>query len=164
VALFALQFARALGARVMVTSTQNWKLERAAAFGAEAGSNAKTEDWVQHVRAWSGGKGVDLVIDSLGGEYINKSLDALRDGGRLVSYGRTVNGEATISIRNVFWRNQDILGTTMGSPRDFAGMLALLNTERIVPVVDITFPLREAREAFQHMQGAKQLGKIVLVM
>lgn len=164
VAIFALQFAVALGARVMVTSTQDWKLERARQLGAECAINSKSDDWVERAKEWSDGKGVDLVVDSLGGDYLARSLEALRLGGRVVNFGRTASGDATINVRLLFWNQLRIIGATMGSPSDFAGMLALVTQHLIHPVIDRVCSLEQIGEAAAAMQRADQFGKIVLTI
>jgi NADPH:quinone reductase-like Zn-dependent oxidoreductase len=162
VALFVLQFARALGARVMATSTADDKLERARALGAEQGVNSRTADWVAAAREWTGGAGVDVAVDSLGGEYFARSLEALRLGGRLVTFGRTVDSQSTINLRLLFWNQLTLLGSTMGSPADFAGMLALVNAHKIRPVIDSVWPLDDGCHAFERLAQGKQFGKIVV--
>lgn len=162
VALLALQLARALGARVMVTSTDDEKLTRALGMGAEHGVNSRATDWVAAAREWSGGAGVDVVVESLGGEYFARSLEALRLGGRLVTFGRTVDTQSTINLRLLFWHQLTLLGTTMGSPADFAGMLNLVTAHQIRPVVDSVWPLEEGCRAFERLAQGKQFGKIVL--
>jgi NADPH:quinone reductase-like Zn-dependent oxidoreductase len=163
VALFALQFARAAGARIMVTSTSDEKLERASALGADLAVNSRTADWVDAARTWSRG-GVDAVVESIGGEYFTRSLDALRQGGRLVSFGRSMRTETAVNIGTLFWQQLTILGSMMGSPRDFAAMLDFVAAHRIVPIIDSTYPLAEGREAFRRMKAGQQFGKIVLAI
>jgi NADPH:quinone reductase-like Zn-dependent oxidoreductase len=162
VALFALQFAQALGAQVMVTSTSDEKLERAAALGAQSGVNSRRDDWVRAAKEWTGGLGVDVVVDSIGGEFFARSLHALRDGGRLVTVGCTSDAHAAIELRQLFWHQLSLLGSTMGSPADFAGMLALVNAHHIRPVVDSIWSLSDGCLAFERLTQGKQFGKIVL--
>ncbi len=162
VALLALQFALALGARVMVTSTSDDKLKRAAAMGADFGVNSREGDWVASALEWSGGAGVDAVVESVGGDYLARSLKTLRRGGRLVTLGTTSDAHANIKVSVVFWRQLSILGATMGSPADFAGMLALVNTHQIEPVVDSVWPLSEGCSAFERLARGEQFGKIVV--
>jgi NADPH:quinone reductase-like Zn-dependent oxidoreductase len=162
VALLALQFARALGARVMVTSTSDEKLARSSRLGAERGVNTRTGDWVAAARDWTGGVGVDVVVESLGGEYFARSLEAVRMGGRVVTFGRTVDTQSTINLRLLFWHQLSLLGTTMGSPADFAAMLALVSAHQLRPVIDSVWPLEEGCRAFERLAQGKQFGKIVL--
>jgi NADPH:quinone reductase-like Zn-dependent oxidoreductase len=162
VALLALQLARVIGARVMVTSTSDEKLARAKSLGAEAGANSHSSDWVAAAREWAGGQGVDVVVDSLGGDYLAQSLQALRRGGRLVSFGRTQSSSATIDVRALFWHELSLLGSTMGSPRDFAGLLALVNQHQLHPVIDKVYSLEDGCWAFQRLSQGQQFGKIVI--
>jgi NADPH:quinone reductase-like Zn-dependent oxidoreductase len=162
VALLALQFALALGAKVMVTSTSDDKLSRAAAMGADFGVNSRQGDWVTAAQEWSGGTGVDVVIESLGGDALARSLKALRHGGRLVTFGATSDAHANIKVSLVYWHQLSILGATMGSPADFAAMLALVNTHRIEPVVDSVWPMSDGCRAFERLARGEQFGKIVV--
>lgn len=161
VATFALLMARRLGARVFVTSGHDEKLRRAQALGAEAGYNYRTQDWVGEVRNATAG-GPDLIIDGVGGATFEQTLDAARPGGRVVCYGATTGDTPQLTVRRVFWKQLSILGTTMGSPSDFAGMLALCAGGGIQPVIDRVFPLEEAGAALARMERAEQFGKIVL--
>jgi zinc-binding alcohol dehydrogenase/oxidoreductase len=162
VALLAMQFALALGANVMVTSTSDDKLARAAAMGADFGVNSGQGDWVAAAREWSGGPGVDVVVESIGGDTLARSLKTLRHGGRLVTFGTTSDAYANIKVNIVYWHQLSILGATMGSPADFAGMLALVNAHQIVPVVDSVWPLSEGCSAFERLARGEQFGKVVV--
>jgi zinc-binding alcohol dehydrogenase/oxidoreductase len=162
VALLALQFALVLGAKVMVTSTSDDKLERAAAMGADFGVNSRQGDWVASAQEWSGGAGVDVVVESIGGDTLARSLKAMRHGGRLVTFGATSDAHANIKVRLVYWHQLSILGATMGSPADFAGMLALVNAHQIEPVVDSVWPLSEGCRAFERLARGEQFGKVVV--
>jgi zinc-binding alcohol dehydrogenase/oxidoreductase len=162
VATFALLYARHLGARTLVLSGSDEKLARAAALGADAGFNYHNADWVKSVRAASDGKGPDVVIDSVGGDHFNQVLDAVRPGGRVVVYGSTLGPVPNMVLRRVFWKQLDVRGSTMGSPAEFAAMLALFGEGKLRPAVDRVFPLAEAGVAQAHMEDAAQFGKIVL--
>jgi len=162
VATFALQIARAAGAMVIVTSSTEAKLERARELGADLAINYTAEDWEKIVLERTGG-GADVIIDSVGKETWGKALRALRPGGRLVTFGATTGRETPVDIRQVFWSQISILGTTMGSPREFAAMLQLYESGRLKPVVDSVFPLRDAPAAHRRMDEGQQFGKIVLV-
>jgi zinc-binding alcohol dehydrogenase/oxidoreductase len=155
---FVLLFAKHAGARAIVTSSSDEKLERAKALGADLAINyTTTPDWAKIVRAAGP---VDLVVDSSGGETLRKALDVVRPGGRIAIYGGT-NGDATIKLFPLFWKHITILGTSMGSPQDFAAMLELFR-KGLRPVVDRIFPLQDAAAAMQHLANAGQFGKIVL--
>ncbi len=162
VATFALQIARLAGASVMATSSSEAKLERARELGADFAINYTSEDWERIVIERTGG-GADVIIDSVGQQTWGKALRALRPGGRLVSFGATTGRTTEVDIRGVFWNQISILGTTMGSPREFAAMLQLYEAGRLKPVVDSVFPLRDAPAAHRRMDEGQQFGKIVLV-
>lgn len=155
---FALLFAKRAGARVIVTSGSDEKLERATRLGADAAFNYSTSpDWHKRVRD----AGVDLVVDSSGGETLAKALDAVVPGGRIVVYGGT-NGDATIRMFPLFWKHVTLLGTSMGSPQDFAAMLAAFADGSLRPAIDRSYALEEAADAFERMAASRQFGKIVL--
>jgi NADPH:quinone reductase-like Zn-dependent oxidoreductase len=155
---FVLLFAKALGARTIVTSGSDEKLERAKALGADVTVNYRTmPDWHKQLKRGE----VDLVVDSSGGETLNKALGAVRPGGRLVLYGGT-HGEATIRIFPIFWNHLDIRGTSMGSPMDFKAMLQLVTEKKINPVVDHVYPMNEVVAAAERLAGSEQFGKVVL--
>ncbi len=154
---FVLLFAKRIGSRVIVTSSSEEKLERAKALGADVAINyAATPDWHKSLRS----EGIDLVVDSSGGDTLRKALDVIRPGGRIVVYGGTT-GEATIRLFPLFWKHVSLLGTSMGSPQDFAGMLELLG-DGLRPVIDRVFALRDAVGAFERVAAATQFGKVVL--
>jgi NADPH:quinone reductase-like Zn-dependent oxidoreductase len=161
VAIFALLFARHFGARVFVTSSSDEKLERARALGAAGGFNYRTSDWAKAVRAATDG-GPNLIVDGAGGATFAQAVDAARPGGRVVSYGAHTGAAPELLVRRIFWKQLDVLGTTMGSPDDFQGMMALLSRGGPHPVVDTVFPLEEAAAALRRMDEASQFGKIVL--
>ncbi|AMV40386.1 zinc-binding dehydrogenase [Planctomyces sp. SH-PL62] len=162
VATFALLFAKKLGARVLVTSGNEAKLERARALGADGGACYKDAGWVDKIRELSDGQGPDVVIDGVGGETYAACIDLLRPGGRIATFGATTGPVPDFLTRQVFWKQLNLLGTTMGSPAEFAAMLDLFADGSLRPVVDRAFPLAEASAAHQHMDEAGQFGKIVL--
>jgi zinc-binding alcohol dehydrogenase/oxidoreductase len=155
---FVLLFAKHIGARAIVTSSSDAKLERAKALGADVALNyAATPDWHKALRAAGP---IDLVIDSTGGETLGKALETVRPGGRIVVYGRTT-GDATLKLFSLFWKHVTILGTSMGSPSDFRAMLELFELS-LRPVVDRVYPMADAADAAQRLAAAEQFGKIVL--
>jgi zinc-binding alcohol dehydrogenase/oxidoreductase len=155
---FVLLFAKHAGARAIVTSSSDDKLERARALGADLAINyASTPDWPKLLRSTGP---IDLVVDSSGGETLRKALDVVRPGGRIVVYGGTM-GDATIKMFPLFWKHLTILGTSMGSPTDFAATLALFEGA-LRPVVDREFALSEAVDAFRYIADGRQFGKVVL--
>jgi zinc-binding alcohol dehydrogenase/oxidoreductase len=161
VALFALQFARAAGAEVWVTSSSPEKIARAQSLGARGGVNYRDADWPATLQATAGGL-FDVIIDSAGGEGFAKLIELTEPGGRIAFFGATTGNPSGIDLSKVFFRQISILGSTMGSPVDFAGMIAMVDKHQIVPVVDQVFPLAEAEQAMRRMEASAQFGKIVL--
>jgi len=162
VSAFALQIAHSQGAEVHVTSSQDGKLARAHAHGASFGANYTKETWVQELKA-KAPEGYDLIVDSAGGDGFASLLELARPGGRIVFYGATRGNPKGLDLRRIFWKQLRLQGTTMGTAADFAGMLKLYTDARLRPVVDRTFPLDAANEAFAHVSAAAQFGKVVLV-
>ena len=162
VALAALGIAKLLGAVVAVTSSSDAKLERARALGADLALNHATADVAREVRSFTGGRGADVVVDSVGEATWEKSLRALAPGGRLVTCGGTSGPKVVTDLRRVFWYQQSILGSTMGNAREFAEILHLLAAGRLKPVVDGVTPLADARGAFERLAAGAHFGKLVL--
>ncbi len=157
----ALLFVKSIGARVVVTSSSDAKLERAKALGADVAINYKTSDnWSKEVRAQSGG-GPTLVIDSSGGETLGKVLDIARPGARVVIYGGTT-GDAKIRPFSIFWKQLDVLGTSMGSPADFSAMLRLFAEGTLEPAIDEVVALGDVPAAAQRVLDGEQFGKVVV--
>jgi NADPH:quinone reductase-like Zn-dependent oxidoreductase len=157
----ALQIAVALGAKVVVTSGSDAKIERAKHLGAIGGANYKSSDWAKAIAALTAG-GPDVVIDSVGGQTFLKAIEIVKPAGRIVTYGATTGPAPEVEVRRIFWKQLSILGTTMGTPREFGAMLSLYSAKAIRPVVDQVFPLVEAPAAHLRMEQAGQFGKIVL--
>jgi zinc-binding alcohol dehydrogenase/oxidoreductase len=157
---FALLYAKALGARAVVTSGSDEKLEKAKQLGADIGVNYRTDpQWHKTARKLAGS--IDMVIDSAGGDSFANALSILRSGGRAVTYGGTT-GDARLKMFPIFWNQLDIRGTSMGSPTDFAKMLHFVKKHRIKPVIDRVYDMSEVVQAAQRMSDAQQFGKIVL--
>ncbi len=161
-ALFALQFAVAAGAEVWVTSSSPDKLAKARALGAKGGANYKEGGWAEALAKSTGG--FDVIVDSAGGPGFNSLIDLASPGGRIVFFGATTGTVPEFNPRKVFWKQLSILGTTMGSPEDFTGMLATVDRHALKPVVSDIFPLVRAAEAFALMERGGQFGKIVVTM
>jgi zinc-binding alcohol dehydrogenase/oxidoreductase len=158
---FAMLLAHQAGARVLVTSSSDEKLGRAAELYAVEGVNYTRGDWAQEVLDRTGGAGVDVVVDAIGSTWPD-SLRCLRKGGRLVAFGATGGPEATLGVRAVFGGHCSILGTSMGSPRDFADLLRMVERPGFHPVIDSVRPLGEAAGAHERMEAAAHFGKLVL--
>jgi NADPH:quinone reductase-like Zn-dependent oxidoreductase len=163
VATTAVSFGAAAGARVVVTSASPDKIAAARTLGAADGVDHSAEDWVERARAASpAGEGFDVVLDSVG--RWAKSLRCLRPGGRLVVLGASVATEATLAVRPYFFAQYELIGTTMGSPRDMADLLAFTAEHRVAPpLIDRTYPLDQAAEAHRRLESGAGVGKIVLL-
>ncbi|MGB1216245.1 MAG: zinc-binding dehydrogenase, partial [Saprospiraceae bacterium] len=159
VALFAFQFAVAMGAEVWVTSGSEEKIQKAIRMGAKGGVNYKEENWHKKLGKESGG--FDVIIDSAGGDGFPLLLKTCNAGARIAFYGGT-RGNFTLNPQLIFWKQLSIFGSTMGSDQDFADMLDFVNEYKVVPVVDSVYDLAEANEAFERMNKGLQFGKIVL--
>lgn len=157
---FALQWAVALGCRVFVTSGSGEKIERARRLGALAGVNYKAQDWAQELLHLSGG--FDVIIDSALGEGFAQFPDICKPGARIVFFGATAGDMPAINGRKIYWKQLQILGTTMGTAADFKAMLKLMSEHQIVPVVDEVFAMNTADEAVKKMASSPQFGKLVL--
>jgi len=162
VALAALQVARHLGARVIVTSGSDAKLEAARRLGADATVNHATQDVVAEVRRLTDRRGADVVVDSVGQARWQDSLRAMRRGGRLVICGATSGPMVQLDLRRLFWHQWSILGATLGSRREYAAIVALAHEGLLWPVVDSVVPLERATEAFARLQRGEQMGKLVI--
>lgn len=158
--LFAFQYALALGAEVYVTSGSQEKIDRAVSMGAKRGFLYTNEDWAGEIKEQSGG--IDLVIDSAAGPGFGKLPGLANPGGRIVNFGQTAGPIEEIPARYLFWKQLNILGSTMGSPDDFSAMLEFYSKQKLKPLIDRVFPLEETEQAFRYMDEGKQFGKIVL--
>jgi zinc-binding alcohol dehydrogenase/oxidoreductase len=161
VATFALHIAKAAGARVIVTSSSDEKIARAAEMGAMGGVNYTDPEWVANAKALAGPNGIDIVIDSVGSTWPD-SVAALRPGGRMVCFGGTGGRGAELQVRAVTYGQVDILGTTMGSPREFARLLAAVDAQTWDPVIDSVRLLAEAAAAHAREEAGQHFGKLVL--
>src|SRR5262249_3637821 len=150
VALFALQFALAAGAHVWVTSGSDDKIARAVKLGAGGGVNYKSADWIDALEKQVP-SGFDVIIDSGGGANFPKLFDVAAPGGRIAFYGATQGNPPEIDLRRLFWKQLSLLGSTMGSPAEFAEMVAFVGKHKIVPLADKIFPLADGNAAFAAM-------------
>ena len=162
VALAALQIVVHLGGRAIVTSGSDAKLEVARRLGAEVTLNHASADVVAEVRRLTGGRGADVVLDSIGEARWQDSLRALRRGGRLVVCGATTGPMIALDLRRLFWHQWSILGSTLGSRREYAEIVALANQGLLWPVVDRSVPLQDGPAAFARLERGEQTGKLVI--
>jgi NADPH:quinone reductase-like Zn-dependent oxidoreductase len=158
----ALVIAKALGARVVATSSTDAKLERARELGADAVVNHGTGDVVKTVKEATGGAGVDVVVEHVGEATWQRSLQAVRAHGRIAICGATTGPNPEAALHRVWWKQLTILGSTMGTKADFEGVYELVRSGKARPVIDSVFPLAEAGAAHERMESGEQFGKIVL--
>jgi NADPH:quinone reductase-like Zn-dependent oxidoreductase len=159
----ALAIAKALGARVLVTSSSDAKLDRAAGeLGADATVNHATGDVKAAVQDATGGRGIDVVIENVGEATWQTSLSVAAAGGRIAVCGATTGPNPPANLHRIWWKQLSILGSTMGTGEDFAAVYELVATGRVRPVVDEVLPLEQIRAAHERLEAGAQLGKIVL--
>lgn len=159
-ALWVLQYAVAYQGRVYVTSGSDDKITKAKSLGAQGGFNYKDPQWAEKALKETGG--FDIIIDSAGGSDFNKLLDLALPGARIVNFGRTAGNISELSTRTLYWKQISILGTTMGTRDEFLSMLDFVESRKLKPVIDATYPLDNINDALQRMEDANQFGKIVL--
>ncbi len=162
VATAGLAIAKALGARAIVTSSSDEKLERARELGADAAVNHADGDVIEAVKEATGGKGVDVVLEHVGEATWQRSLQAVRTGGRIAVCGATSGPNPPAALHRLWWKQLTIYGSTMGTKEDFEGVYELVKAGRAKPVVDTVLPLAEARAAHERLEAGEQFGKIVL--
>ena len=159
-ALFALQFAVAIGPLPCVTSSCSNKLAQSSRLGAKAGCLYTLKDWPIDFGRDHGP--FDVIVDSAGGAGFDHLIDLASSGGRLVFFGATRGNPSELAIRKLFWRQLSLLGTTMGSPTDFTAMIDFVKTHNIKPIISDVFTLDTLSEAFSCMEQGKQFGKLVV--
>ncbi len=160
----AIQIAKKAGARVLVTSSSDEKLQRAKQIGADVLINYATQEWDKQVWQATNKRGVDVVFESVGAATWVKAIRSLRKGGRLVTIGATTGPNPPEEIRNIFWKQIDILGSTMANQREFREVMTLVLRGELTPVIDRVFPFDQARAAFERLSKGEQFGKIVLTI
>ncbi len=159
-----LAIARALGARTLVTSSSDAKLERARELGADAVVNHATGDVKAAVREATEGRGANIVVDSVGEATWRTSLDVAAREGRIVVCGATSGPNPPAALHRIWWKQLSVLGSTMGTTSDFEAVLDLVVSGRARPVVDEIVPLADIRAAHARLEAGEQLGKIVLTV
>ena len=162
VAALMMQMALAAGARVLVTSGSPEKIDMAVAGGALGGANYKSADWGKQLQTLAGSAGIDLVVDSAGGEGFGELVNVVNPGGRIVFFGATQGDPPLLPMRKVFWKQLTLQGSTMGDPQDFRKMVRLFETQHIRPLIDGPFPFKDYRSAYRRMMDGAQFGKIVI--
>jgi NADPH:quinone reductase-like Zn-dependent oxidoreductase len=160
VAQFAFLFAAAAKANVYVTSSKQEVVDACKTLGAKGGCSYKDADALKKMAAEAGG--FDAIIDSACGDGMNLLLSLLKPAGRFAFYGATQGLPSNLNMRNIFWNHLQLLGSTMGSDIDFVNMVQFIEHNNIQPIIDKTFALDEAVQAFDRMHKGEQFGKIII--
>jgi NADPH:quinone reductase-like Zn-dependent oxidoreductase len=158
----AIQIAKVVGATVIATAGTDAKCERGRALGADHAVNYASTDFLAEVRRITGRKGVDVVFEHVGKATWERSLLALRRGGRVVTVGATTGYDPPTDLRHVFYRSLSLLGSTMGSKGELFRVLQLVEEGKLRPVLDRALPLARAAEAHKLLENRAHFGKIVL--
>ena len=160
VATFLVQIASALGANVYVTSSSDEKIASAKDFGAQGGVNYTSEDWSKELKSMAGG--VDLSVDSVGGDAFNALVQLAKPGGRIVVFGATAGPAPKVMTIMAALKHLDIMGTAMGTAEEFGAMLDLYAEHGLKPKINETYALEDAADALKHMEEGAGMGKILL--
>ncbi|MGH8610871.1 MAG: zinc-binding dehydrogenase [Gammaproteobacteria bacterium] len=163
VAALMMQMALAVGARVLVTSGSNRKLQGALALGAAGGTNYTAEDWGEKLSQLAQPRGIDLIVDSVGGGGFAALTRLINPGGRIVFFGATAGNPTGLDMRNLFWKQVRLQGTTMGTTQEFSDMLALFESHQLKPIIEHLYRFDEFKEAYVRMRDGTQFGKLVLL-
>jgi len=158
----AIQLCKVAGAKVITTVGFDWKIQKAKEIGADEVINHSESDWFEQIQALTGGKGVNLILEHIGGEFLQKGIELLSQGGRLVTIGSTLGSEIKIDNFQLYRKQASIIGSYMGSISDLVEVTNLVEMGRVKPVVDKVFTLENVREAHERLQARKHFGKIVL--
>jgi NADPH:quinone reductase-like Zn-dependent oxidoreductase len=163
VSLFALQFAKLAGARVIATSSSDEKLERVRLLGASDGINYKTSpEWDARARELAGGRGVDHVVEVGGAGTLSRSLRAVRMGGQVSLIGVLTGGSAEVNTLPILMKTVRVQGIFVGSRAMFEAMNRAIGLHALRPVVDRVFPLEQAADAYRYLESGAHFGKIVI--
>ncbi len=162
VALAALQLAKLTGAEVIVTSSSDEKLARARELGADQGINYKNAEVAKEVLRLTKNRGVDVTLDTIGAATLPINLEVLVKGGTMVICGVTTGATPQINLQQVYWKQLNILGSTMGTAAEFHQLLRAISVNHLKPIIDSTYPLDQVKDALKHMDQADQFGKIVI--
>jgi NADPH:quinone reductase-like Zn-dependent oxidoreductase len=157
----AFLIAKALGARVIVTSSSDVKLAGAAELGADVTVNHATGDVAAAVKEATEKRGADVVVEHVGEATWKTSLAAAAEGGRIAVCGATSGPNPPAQLHRIWWKQLSILGSTMATRADFAGLLELVNAKELRPIVDRVYPLADAAEGHRRLEAGEQFGKIV---
>ena len=164
VGIACIQIAKQAGARVLAAASSQEKLDLCGELGADVLIDYTQDDWVKRVKQETGRKGVDICVDYVGEETWPKSIQALARGGRIVTCGATTGFNANTDLRHVFYRQLEIIGSTMGGRHELMAPLNMIFRKQMKPVIGKTFDLKDTAEAHRLMEARGALGKIVVTM
>ncbi len=164
VSLAAMQLAASIGARVIVTSREDDKLQRALALGAHEAINGRTEEVARRVMALTDGRGVDVVVENVGEAVWASAMKSLVRGGRLVTCGATSGDQPPADLKRIFIRQLQIIGSTSGNASEFRELLAYVERHRITPFIDSVYPLAAIHEALDRLESGSRMGKVGLAL
>ncbi len=162
VSLAAMQLAKSIGARVIVTSREDDKLEKALTLGAQEAINSQTQDVARTVMALTDGRGVDVVVENVGEAVWSSALKSLVRGGRLVTCGATSGDQPPADIKRIFIRQLQIIGSTSGNASEFRELLTYVERHEITPVIDSVYPLEAIHQALDRLEAGDRMGKVGL--
>lgn len=162
VSMAAIQMCKLAGAYVYATSSANWKLAKAKELGADEVINYNETDFVEEILRRTGKRGVDLVVEHVGGDFLEKSIRCLTRGGRVVTVGGTRSYDCKIPVNYIFHKELQIIGSNSATKHDLEVMMPLLGSGKLRTVIDKIFTLREAEAAHRYLESAQQFGKVVL--
>ena len=157
VSTFALQIAVSMGAQVWVTSSMDSKIQRAVNLGAKGGANYTEKDWFRNLPG-----NFDIIVDGAGGAGFGTLIRTLGMGGKLIFYGGTRGKWPPILPQHLFFKQAEILGSTMGSPLEFAQLCSFIDEKKLIPIVDSCYSLSQYHDAFQALLSKDRMGKIVI--
>jgi NADPH:quinone reductase-like Zn-dependent oxidoreductase len=164
VSLAALQLVKMIGAKAIVTSRDDAKLQRSLAMGADHVINGRTDDVARRVMALTDGRGVDVVIENVGTAVWGSALKSLVRGGRIVTCGATSGDQPPADLRRLFIRQLQVFGSTLGDFDEYRNLLAVAGRGRIKPVIDSRHPLADLHAALGRLEAGEQFGKIAITL
>jgi NADPH:quinone reductase-like Zn-dependent oxidoreductase len=162
VSMAAIQICKLAGAYVYTTSSTQWKLDRATELGADEVINYNEVDFTEEILRRTDKRGVDLVVEHVGGDFLDKSIRCLTRGGRVVTVGGTKSYDCRILVNYIFHKELQLIGSNSATKHDLDVMMPLLGNGKLKTVIDRVFPLQEAAEAHRYLEAAKQFGKVIL--
>lgn len=162
VSLAGLQLAKAMGARVLVTSREPDKCERALALGADAAICSRDQDVPREVMRLTGKRGVDVVFENVGAAVWDSALKSLVRGGRIVTCGATSGDQPGADLRRVFIRQLQIYGSTLGNLSELHELVQFCARHRLRPIIDRVYPMEQVHAAFDRLASGEQFGKLAL--